>query len=107
MGQSLWAETDFLRGDSFEAFVEHMQAVIDAFEAAIAGDLPVAPVIRDDSDRTLNDGLADQIEQVRLILVGLRDLSAGDANQVAILGALLDQVEDLNTDAANFGGTHP
>ncbi|PZG14116.1 hypothetical protein C1I95_22410 [Micromonospora craterilacus] len=101
----LYADTDLLRADAFAAFVDHMRGVIDSLESALAGNLPVANFIRDESDRTLVDGIAAQIEQVRMILLGLRDLSHGDANQVQVLGQLLDQVEVLNTDVANFGST--
>ncbi|WP_433531810.1 hypothetical protein ACQPYA_06915 [Micromonospora sp. CA-263727] len=102
---AVYADTDLLRADSFAAFVEHMQGVIDALEAALDSNLPVADSIRDESDRALVDGIAAQIEQIRLILVGLRDLSRGDANQVELLSRLLSQVEELNTDVARFGRT--
>lgn len=103
----LHADTDLLRSESFAPFVTHMQNVIDALNAAVDDCLPVATTIRDASDQILNEGLAAQVEQIRMLLYGLRDLSAGDADQVTALNQLLGAVEELNTDVASFGGTRP
>ncbi|MFI2710480.1 hypothetical protein ACH495_10180 [Micromonospora sp. NPDC018662] len=103
----LHADTDLLRGESFAPFVAHMQSVIDNLNAAVDDCLPVATTIRDKSDQVLNEGLAAQVEHIRMLLFGLRDLSAGDAEQLAVLNRLMGTVEELNTDVANFGGTRP
>jgi hypothetical protein len=103
----LHAHTDLLKSESFAPFVAHMQNVIDALNAVADDCLPVATTVRDTSDQILNDGLAAQVEQIRMLLYGLRDLSAGDADQVTALNQLLGTVEEVNTGVADFGGTRP
>ncbi|MET7424480.1 hypothetical protein [Dactylosporangium sp. NPDC005555] len=101
----LHADTDLLRGEAFADFVAHVQAILDKVNAAAGDHLPVAAVIRDDSDEVLNTGLADKLGLALQILYGLRDLSGGHAGQVEELSALLRDVEDINEQmAADFGG---
>jgi uncharacterized protein Yka (UPF0111/DUF47 family) len=99
-GLQLWAETDLLREDAFREFVEHMQEVIDALEAVVASILPVADSIRGEEDQKIVDEVNKQLEQIRMILVAVRDLSLGDAERVKVLGKLLEEVEELNRDTA-------
>ncbi|GGM63419.1 hypothetical protein ACFFX1_14180 [Dactylosporangium sucinum] len=105
MTAPLHGDTDLLRSEAFEPFVGHMDGVHDDFETAIGDCLPIADTIRDSSDQILNDGMAEQVEYARLIMLGIRDLSAGDAGQVEYLRQQIGGVEDLNTDVANFGRT--
>jgi hypothetical protein len=106
MGEPLFAITEQLNREQFAAFVEHMQGVLDRLDDAIAAYLPVADTIRDESDRVYVKAIADQAEQIRAIVLGVRNLSSGDADQVAQLGQLLDRVEEINLDIARSGGVH-
>lgn len=103
----LHANTDLLRGEAFTDFVAHVQAILDQVNAAVGDHLPIAAVIRDDSDQILNTGLAEKLELAREVLYGLRDLSGGHAGQVEELSALLRDVEEINEQmAADFGGSN-
>jgi len=99
------ADTDKLDTATFWAYGQELQHVIDTLTAEVAACLPLATEERDDSDTKIRESVNNQLKYINFLLSELRDLSQGDANQVAMLGQLLTEVEEVNQQAASFDGS--
>ena len=99
------ANTDLLKDPTLRAYGDELQRVINDLQAEVAACLPLAKVERDDSDTKLRESVNNQVKYINFLLGELRDLSKGNADQVVLLGQILDDVEDQNHQVASFDGT--
>ncbi|MFG2042300.1 hypothetical protein [Dactylosporangium sp. NPDC048998] len=100
------ADTEKLDGATFYAYGRELQLVIDELKSEFAACWPIADEIRDQSDRTIIDAVDNQMKYIDFLLSELRDLSHGDADQVKFLSDMLNNVEEINREYADFNGTH-
>lgn len=102
---TLHANTDLLKDPTLRAYGDELQRVINDLEAEAAHCLPLATVERDDSDTKIRESVNNQLKYINFLLGELRDLSQGNADQVELLGQILNDVEDQNQQVATFDGT--
>jgi hypothetical protein len=104
-GNILYADTDKLDPATFWAYGTELQRTIDKLKSEIDACLPIAVEERGQSDTEINKSVGNACKYIQFLLSELRDLSHGDADQVAFLSKMIKDVEEINNQVATFDGT--